>query len=202
MAKIAIWIGAAALTVAALGLGAWAYNRLTIETPAHEVVAKDGAFELRRYPAMVVAETDKPGARRAALREGFRPLARYIFASERPGEKIAMTAPVLQAPGAEGWRVAFVMPAEHARGALPAPASDEVRLTEWPATIRAALRFPGAADDALLAEREAALRGWMAERGLAPLGPAIHAYYDDPMTPGFLRRNEILIEAGEDPGSS
>mgnify|MGYP006273124375 CR=1 FL=1 len=197
MLKAAMLIGGAAAAVAVLGLGAWAYIRATIETPAHETLAADGPFELRAYPAMTVAETERGGPRRAALRAGFRPLARYIFASERDGDKIAMTAPVLQAPGGVGWRVAFVMPADAARDALPAPGTDAVRLVDWPPARRAAVRFAGAADDDLLAEREAALRAWIAERGLTPLGPAVHAYYDDPMTPGFLRRNEILIEVGD-----
>ncbi len=194
MVKLLTILGGAAAVVLLLGLGAWAYIRITIETPAHETLARDGAFELRAYPAMTLAETERPEPRREALRQGFGPLARYIFARERAGETIAMTAPVLQAPEADRWRVAFVMPAGRGADALPAPATDAVRLVETPPTTRAAVRFSGAADDALLAEREAALRGWMAERGLAALGPPVHAYYDDPMTPGFLRRNEILIE--------
>ena len=200
MLKIGMIAGGAALAVAALGLAAWGYIRLTIETPAHETLVADGAFELRRYPAMVVAETERRAERRDALRAGFGPLARYIFARDREGETIAMTAPVLQAPADGAWRVAFVMPAEHARAALPEPAQADVRLSEWPEATRAAVRFSGAADDALLAEREAALRGWMAQRGLEALGPALHAYYDDPFTPGFLRRNEILIETAAPAG--
>lgn len=194
MVKLLAILGGAAAVVALLGLGAWAYVRLTIETPAHQTLSRDGAFELRAYPAMTLAVTERGEARREALRRGFGPLARYIFARERDGEKIAMTAPVLQEPEADRWRVAFVMPAGLRREDLPAPASDAVRLVDAPPTTRAAVRFPGAADDALLAEREAALRGWMAGRGLPALGPAVHAYYDDPMTPGVLRRNEILIE--------
>ncbi|HSO84035.1 MAG TPA: heme-binding protein, partial [Thiocapsa sp.] len=33
-----------------------------------------------------------------------------------------------------------------------------------------------------------------AARGLTAAGPAVYAYYNDPFTPGFLRRNEVLID--------
>ena len=33
----------------------------------------------------------------------------------------------------------------------------------------------------------------MLGRHLEPAGAAVYAYYNDPFTPGFLRRNEIII---------
>ncbi|MGF1658525.1 MAG: heme-binding protein [Rubrimonas sp.] len=196
MRRIVVVLAAALGGVAALAAGAWLYVTLTIETPAYRVVASDGARELRDYPAMVLAETRTQGPRRAALGDGFRPLARYIFASEREGQKIAMTAPVVQTGGPEGWTVGFVMPSEHELNSLPSPGPAPVSLREAPPARMAALRFSGVATDAALAEREAELRGWMAAKGLAPSGPPIFAYYNDPWTPGPLRRNEVLIPVG------
>ena len=48
--------------------------------------------------------------------------------------------------------------------------------------------------DAVLAEKERELRAWTREQGLTPTAAAMFAYYNDPLTPGFLRRNEVLIE--------
>ncbi|SDX23875.1 SOUL family heme-binding protein [Thiocapsa roseopersicina] len=202
--------------VAVLGIVAMAvfvFVVHNVETPEYVAVESDGAFELRDYPALVVAETTRAGARREALGAGFGPLARYIFAKERGGEKIAMTAPVIQqrpeapaeriamtAPviqsptGEDAWSVRFIMPSGYSLEALPAPATSEVRLREIPAQRRAAVRFSGSTTDAALAEQEAALRTWMTARGLTPAGPAVYAYYNDPFTPGFLRRNEVLID--------
>jgi hypothetical protein len=203
-------------TVAVLGIVAMAvfvFVVQNVETPEYVAVESDGAFEIRDYPALVVAETTRAGARREALGAGFGPLARYIFAKERAGEKIAMTAPVIQqrpeapaeriamtAPviqsptGEDAWSVRFIMPSGYSLEALPAPATSEVRLREIPAQRRAAVRFSGSTTDAALAEQEAALRAWMAARGLTAAGPAVYAYYNDPFTPGFLRRNEVLID--------
>ncbi|KPQ31561.1 MAG: SOUL heme-binding protein, partial [Porphyrobacter sp. HL-46] len=49
-----------------------------------------------------------------------------------------------------------------------------------------------------LAAREAQLRAWLAEQGIAPTGKAEFAFYDAPMVPGPLRRNEVLIPVASD----
>jgi hypothetical protein len=51
----------------------------------------------------------------------------------------------------------------------------------------------------VLAQREAELRAWVEARGWRSEGPAVYAYYNDPFTPGFLRRNEILLDLVETP---
>jgi hypothetical protein len=193
--KLLVWIGAGALALAVIAVGAWWTLVRGVETPAHRVVRAEGAFELRAYPAMRRVVVERAGDRDAALRAGFRPLARYIFARERAGPSIAMTAPVVQSPAEEGWTVAFILPA--AETDPPAPAAPELRLDVEPAGLWAATRFSGRAEDSDFAEREAALRDWMAAQGMMAAGPPVLAYYDDPLTPGFLRRNEVLIRVAE-----
>jgi len=182
-----------------------------IEKPDYTVVKQAGDFELRDYPPLVVAEVQRSGSRQDSLSAGFRPLANYIFAKERggehvamtapvqqqavkPDEKIAMTAPVTQTPTNSGeWRVQFIMPAKYEVADLPEPANDAVQLRQIPARRMAAVRFSGRADEALIAEQEQRLRTWLASQALTPTAPPIYAYYNDPFTPGFLRRNEVLI---------
>jgi DNA gyrase inhibitor GyrI len=192
--RIVIWVlgGLGVLAVGTVGVW-WAYTR-NIETPNYVVVSRDDDIELRDYPAMTVAEVVRTGPRGEALRGGFRPLAGYIFAKERPGEKIAMTAPVTQEPAdGESWRVRFIMPREWSLDDLPRPAQDDVRLVRTEPQRMAAIRFSGRWDDELMAEHEERLRAWIAERGLETTTAATYAYYDDPFTPAFLRRNEVLI---------
>jgi hypothetical protein len=207
MRRPVLWLAGGAGLIALGALGVWGYVKLTIETPPYTVAERDGRFELRDYPGFTVAEVVTRGEREAAVRAGFRPLARYIFARERDGEKIAMTAPVTQARVAEGaaeWRVRFVMPRRYRLDDLPRPNGGEVRLLETAPARLAAIRFSGSWRDAHMDRREAELRRWLAERSLVARGPAVYAYYDDPFTPGFLRRNEVLVEvvgaAEEAPG--
>ena len=65
-----------------------------VEQPDYKVVASEGAFEIRDYAPMIAAETVVEGERTAAIGEGFRRIAGYIFGDNAPREQIAMTAPV------------------------------------------------------------------------------------------------------------
>lgn len=194
--KKAMLIAFGGLGIAAIGaVAAWVYVTSNVEQPKYDVVQADGDIERRAYPAMVAAEIETRGGRQAAVRAGFGPLARYIFARERQGDKIAMTAPVTQRAGAgNAWTVQFIMPSEYRIEDLPKPVRDGVHLSEMPARERVAIRFSGVADDALIAEKETQLRAWMERAGLTPDGAPIYAYYNDPLTPGFLRRNEVMFD--------
>ena len=185
---------AGALCAAAAGGAIWFYAReQTTEKPNYQELERDGAFSIRRYPAITVAETVQSGTRKRALGSGFGLLADYIFAESRGGKEIAMTAPVLAEPSGDKWRVRFVMPAEEVAVGLPAPGPG-VTIADVTARTVAVVRFGGRADDALLERQERELRGWLAARGRAPIGPAEHAFYNSPFIPGPLRRNEIMLE--------
>ena len=177
-----------------MAAAAYYLNELNSEKPEYDLLVGEGKLALRRYPALTVAETVQSGQRETAMGNGFRVLADYIFARSRPGDKIAMTVPVLSLPAEDGsgWLTRFVMPAKLDRGDLPLP-SPGMAIGTIPERTLAAIRFGGSADDALLHEREAELREWMAGRGLEPAGPPEYAFYNSPFIPGPLRRTEILI---------
>lgn len=186
-----------AVILLALGLaGAWYGTAGAVEQAAVTIEVRDGAFEVRRYAPVVAAEVTRPGDRRQGVSAAFGPLADYIFAKDRGGDKIAMTAPVTQQAEAGGWQVRFLMPAARGMATLPPPGGD-VRLVELPARRMAAVRFSGRWTDARFDAAEARLRGWMDARGLTPAGPATYGYYNPPFLPWFLRRNEVMIEIAE-----
>jgi hypothetical protein len=192
--RIGKWI-AAGLGLAAIGAAAVYAQYRNTEGPAFALVRAEGDFELRDYPALVVAEVTSSGDRQRASGASFRRLAAYIFAQDRPegGESIAMTAPVIQQETGQGaWRMRFVMPAQYTLETLP-PAPADIALTAVPARRMAAVRFSGNGAAGDLAAREAQLRQWLARQGIAPAGEAEFAFYDAPMVPGPLRRNEVLI---------
>ena len=183
------------LATALIGLVLFWYVQVqNVEIGRYTVIEADGDIEVRQYPAVVVAEITQTGSRDQAVRSGFGPLARYIFAKEREGEKIAMTAPVTQKAVASAWTIQFVMPSGYDLERLPKPTDPHVRLRQLPPTRRAAIRFSGWWTDDLFRLKDAALIGWMAKKGLTPVGTPTFAYYNDPFTPGFLRRNEILYD--------
>ena len=192
--------------VAVLATGAWIYAVSNVEQWKYALVDQDGAIEVRDYPALVVAEVTRRGDRNTAVRAGFGPLAGYIFAKNRGGESISMTAPVTQtlsrdtqratdpiAGADQAWLVRFVMPARYTLDMLPKAAGDDVRLLNVPPGRFAAIRFSGVATDALISTNETKLRAWLGDRKIAIIGEAAYAYYNDPFTPGPLRRNEVLF---------
>ncbi|MEM6887913.1 MAG: heme-binding protein [Pseudomonadota bacterium] len=164
-----------------------------VATPSYMVEHRDGNIEVRAYPELVLAQVTRSGARRSAVQSAFPALARYIFAKNRPGDKIAMTAPVVQVPVENNWVVSFIMPNGSKLEDLPAPQGD-VRLLTQPARRMAAIRFSGRWTDKKFADITQQLQVWMDAAGLRDSGPPEYAYYNDPMTPASLRRNEILIE--------
>ena len=201
-------VGLGAATVAG-SLGYYLYEQ-NIEQPRYDLIVKDGAFEIRQYPRLLVAQTMTTGPRAEALNNGFRKLAAYIFAKSRGGEKIAMTAPVIQerekipmtAPVLQdhengAWRTRFTMPARYTRANLPQPPSG-VSISEIPSRRMATIRFSGRADDAAITKHQSDLIRWIAARDLEASGPAEYAFYNSPFIPPFLRRNEILIPIDHD----
>ena len=197
----------AAVGAALLGSAAIYYFReRSQDEPEFRALETDGDHQIRDYPALTVAETLVNGPRREALDEGFRILADYIFAKSRDGEKLPMTIPVVQDSGdpmgsdpplfdddLEGaWRTRFVMPAGRSTEDLPEP-PEGIELVELPARKVAVVSFAGRATDDLLEEQEDRLRGWLAKRGERSSGEPEYAFYNSPMIPGPLRRNEVWL---------
>lgn len=172
------------------------------ELPPYEVQSREDDIEIRRYEPHLVAQVAVEGERQGAISRGFRVLARYIFGGNAENQKVAMTAPVTQAPidppgGTDGtaqiWQVTFMMPAEWSRETLPAPDNPAVQLVTTPAERQLVKRFSGRWSDRSLAAHEDALRRLAAERGLTITGPARYYFYDDPFTLPFRRRNEVAF---------
>jgi hypothetical protein len=183
----------------------------TVEEPAHRSQRLTKQVEIRRYGPRIAAETVVEGDEAAALNEGFRRLAGYIFGKNHgraridmtapvgqqqtggDGDRIAMTAPVARSSSPEGWAVRFYMPAQYTLESLPAPDDDRVRLVTVPAESVAVLRFRGRARPAAVATRTAELRRELQAFGFETVGPPAAWFYDPPWTIPFRRRNEIAI---------
>ena len=182
-----------ALLLVALGAIVFGGYVLAVEEPAFRPVLKDGDYEIRDYPALVVAETTATGSQWDAGGQGFRALAGYIFGGNRNQRKIAMTAPVGMTQTGGEWVVRFTMPKGYTLDALPKPNDARVSLRETPGTRYAVLRFSGLARPDSVAKKTAELSAWIARRQLKATGPATLAQYNPPWTLWFLRRNEVMV---------
>lgn len=198
-------IFAGLIVVAMLGSAAMA-----VETPAYKEVLHKGDFEVRDYPALVVAEVTVTGDQKEASGKGFRLLAGYIFggnkkrqsiamtapvAQQAVSEKIAMTAPVAQTQTATGaWVVRFTMPSTWSLQTLPVPDDSRVKLRNTEPTRFAVLRFSGVAQPNDMETKSSELLALVKSHNLSATGPVSLAQYNPPWTLWFMRRNEVMVE--------
>ncbi len=189
------------------------YQAMAIEEPDYEVVHQADGYELRQYAPYIVAEVDVDGTFRSAGNSAFRILAGYIFGDNRRAEKMAMTAPVQSTPGgasekmamtvpvtstpaapdAERYTYAFVMEKKYTLDTLPVPNDSRVRIREVAPAVIAVRRFSGRWSDGNYGKNESALLDALENDGIRVQGEPTLARYNGPMTPWFLRRNEVMV---------
>ena len=182
-------------------MAAWYLVPKFLETPSYKVAEKDGHIEVRYYESMLLQSVKVSGDQYRALRLGFRPLVNYIGAKAREGEKISMTAPVMQSSSGTDneWVVSFSMPSKYSQKTLPEPNNKQVYSEEVKPTKAAVIRFSGKTDrdGSLIKEKEKVLLDWVKNRDFQIISKSKYLFYNDPSTPGFLRRNEVMVILAE-----
>ena len=174
-----------------------------VEKQPYQVIRQlDGGAELRRYPAHRVVSVDVSGGFAESGNVGFGPLVGYISGANTESQKIAMTAPVVLEPHAEGQQtVSFVLPEAWWTKPAPTPLQPGLRIEERPETTVAALRFRGLWRESRVLEHTRILREILDTQDLVESGDAFYARYDPPSMPGPLRRNEVLIPVTDSSGT-
>ena len=184
---------------------------MAIEEPEFKVLKDFGdGIELRQYNAFIIAETEVNAANAdEAGNLAFKRLGGYIFGGNQSkqsiamtapvnqarSEKIAMTAPVSQRQADNGkWLVSFVMPNKYSLETLPIPNDKSVYFKQVPARKVLAIRFSGRWTDGNFADHENLLVASVKANQLKTVGIPWTARYNPPFMPGFLRRNEVMIE--------
>jgi hypothetical protein len=181
------------------------------EQQPYTVVREESSFEVRRYPEHVVAEVTVSADFDDAGNRAFRFLFGYISGANTANRKVAMTAPVVQAPASETIEmtspvvqspgqdarshvVAFVLPATLTEATAPVPTSPEVSLRTVPEALVAASTYSGRWSQSRYDEHCSDLLDAVAEAGLAVVSAPRFARFDPPYKPWFLRRNEVLVD--------
>mgnify|MGYP001196208710 FL=1 len=176
-------------------LAAWFMVPMFLEQPKYKILKKEGQFEIRSYEDILMSSVRVTGSQYQALRKGFRPLVKYISGKERDGEKISMTAPVIQSTSdrKESFTVSFSMPSKYQVDNLPESKNSEIFFEKVGSYSAAVVRFSGRANEKLLDLKSNELRQWIEANGYSSVSTAKYLFYNDPSTPGFLRRNEVMI---------
>ena len=152
------------------------------EQQPFELVRRHPAFELRRYPAHVLAELHVNATFDRAGNAAFRHLFNYISGDNAARQSISMTAPVVQGSG----------PSQKLAMTAPVPTNPDVKIRTVPGSLVAAIGFSGRGSQSAFEERNQELRAALTAAGLTVVGLPRFARFDPPFKPWFLRRNEVL----------
>lgn len=158
---------------------------------------RDG-FEIRRYPRHFLAQVEVVGDFMTAGNVGFGPLLRFISGNNDRAQSIAMTAPVIQAtPTPQTHLVSFVLPARLAAEKIPAPNNARVSIVEVASKRVAVRRFSGGWREGRFEKNRDELLAGIASAGLRTNSTPYFARFDPPWKPGFLKRNEVLVDLAD-----
>jgi SOUL heme-binding protein len=182
-----------------------------LEQPQYTVVQKSELYEIRKYEPYIVAEVVVPGPESEAGGQAFSLLGGYIFGKNKgerklemtsPGvqtpvaapassTKIEMTAPVVQTPTQNGFLVQFMMPTAFTLATLPEPTDAKVKLRQVDGKTVAAHQYSGGWSQSNYDEHLTILKDALTKAGVKTQGEPMYSRYNGPMTPWFLRKNEI-----------
>jgi hypothetical protein len=188
----------------------WGFFGSNVEQADYTVVKKKKGYEIRKYPAHIVAQTTVKGSYNESLNKGFVIVAGYIFGGNKKkesiamtapvisqknaSEKIAMTAPVVATPKGESQVISFGMPRTYTLKTLPIPNDPRVKIIMIPAKKYAVMKFSWYRSAARVKNMQKKLLSTLAHDGLKPQGSIAYAGYNAPWTPPWMTRNEVLVE--------
>ncbi|MEM7282879.1 MAG: heme-binding protein [Pseudomonadota bacterium] len=182
------------------------------EEPVFAVLSEHDGYEIRQYEPYLIAEVDVSGDLKRAGNDAFKILAGYIFGDNDQSKKMNMTAPVtsvdtqtsvkmnMTAPvtatanGGERFIYAFVMERAYTQDTLPQPRDSRIRIRQVDGKTMAVRRYSGSWSEAKYRKNEQRLLEALSADGVTIIGEPVFARYNGPFTPGFLRRNEVLVE--------
>ena len=163
------------------------------ETQRYQVIKVEKEFEIRYYPAALMAKIHSTSTSYKDLGySGFGKLAKYIFGGNSQKKQIAMTSPVHMDLGDSTSTMAFVMPAEYKKEDLPTPDNLEIQIQTAEPEYVAALEFGGFASTERINKQKRKLEKLLQENKISYYGNFRFLGYNPPYQP-LGRRNEIIV---------
>lgn len=192
----------------------WGFFGSRVEQMDYVVIKKVGDYEIREYPAHIVAQTTVQGSYGESMGNGFRIVAGYIFGGntkkesiamtapvvaqkskdEKISESIAMTAPVVATADGDSQTISFGMPRSYTLETLPTPNDPRVKIVMVPVKKYAVMQFSWYRTDARIKSMQDKLLSALASDGVEVQGSASYAGYNAPWTPPWMNRNEVMVE--------
>jgi effector-binding domain-containing protein len=188
----------------------WGYFSSRVESTQYSILESKKDYEVRLYPAHIVAQTVVKGSYQEALGQGFRIVAGYIFGGNTKKESIAMTSPVIEKSSVsesiamtspviatiegDSHTIAFGMPRSYTLETLPTPNDSRIQIVTIPEKKMAVIRFSWIRTDARVQSKKKELLDLLKEDNIKVVGEVQYAGYSAPWTPPWMTRNEVMVE--------
>lgn len=192
----------------------WGFFGSNVEQADYTVIKNMKDYEIREYPAHIVAQTTVKGSYRDSMNQGFSIIAGYIFGGNikkesiamtapviaqnektaNKSEGIAMTAPVLATEDGDSQTISFGMPRSYTLETLPTPKDSRVKIVMIPKKKYAVVKFSWYRSDERVKSIKEKLLSQLVRDGIVAEGITAYAGYNAPWTPPWMIRNEVLVE--------
>lgn len=188
----------------------WGYFTSNVEKTEYSVLESKKDYEIRLYPAHIVAQTTVGGTYEEALNKGFSIVAGYIFGGNIKKQSIAMTAPVVEKSGksesismtapvtesteGEMHTIAFGMPRSYTIETLPTPTDPRVKIVSIPEKKMAVKSFYWYRTESRVLSKKKELLDNLKRDNITSIGEPQYAGFNAPWTPPWMTHNEVLVE--------
>lgn len=192
----------------------WGFFGSRVEQAEYTVLKEMKGYEIREYPAHIVAQTTVQGSLSGSMNSGFSIVAGYIFGGnakkesismtspviaqnnevKKVSESISMTAPVVSSQEGDSQTISFGMPRSYTLETLPTPNDPRVKIVMIPTKKFAVIRFSGYRSDTRVKSMQEKLLSLLARDEIETQGTTAYAGYNAPGTPPWMTRNEVLVE--------
>ena len=179
----------------------WANISIAYEETSYRILAANQNYEIREYDDRLAVQTSQENGQNKAFRELFK----YISGSNTSSTKIEMTIPVTQSikidmttPVTQKFQdgkiiMRFFLPRKFQPETAPQPLNEDLSIVVVKGGKYAVMKYSGRSTVKNFEKHSNLLLEALSVNKITTLDDPIKATFNGPLTPFFLRRNEVMI---------
>ena len=179
----------------------WANISIAYEETSYRILAANQIYEIREYDDRLAVQTSQENGQNRA----FRKLFKYISGSNISSTKIEMTIPVTQSikidmttPVTQKFQdgkiiMRFFLPRKFQLETAPQPLSEDLSITVVKGGKYAVMKYSGRSTVKNFEKHSKLLLEALSINKITTLDDPIKATFNGPLTPFFVRRNEVMV---------
>ena len=179
----------------------WANISIAYEETPYRIVAANQNYEIREYDDRLAVQTSQENGQNKAFRELFK----YISGSNTSSKKIEMTIPVTQSikidmttPVTQKFQdgkiiMRFFLPRKFQLEMAPQPLNEDLSIVVVKGGKYAVMKYSGRSTVKNFQKHSNLLLEALSVNNITILDDPIKATFNGPLTPFFVRRNEVMI---------